>query len=65
MEKLNYLKFPCLLSRISFHMFQKVSPSLLCEVNTNARLTCLGVWLDTVTDTKESMPPAAAPPPGK
>uniref|UniRef100_A0A8D1N5U4 PAK1 interacting protein 1 n=1 Tax=Sus scrofa TaxID=9823 RepID=A0A8D1N5U4_PIG len=42
---------------------KKVSPSLLCEVNTNARLTCLGVWLDTVTDTKESMPPAAAPPP--
>uniref|UniRef100_A0A8D0MGU5 p21-activated protein kinase-interacting protein 1 n=1 Tax=Sus scrofa TaxID=9823 RepID=A0A8D0MGU5_PIG len=42
---------------------KKVSPSLLCEVNTNARLTCLGVWLDTVTDTKESLPPAAAPPP--
>ncbi|XP_006141266.1 p21-activated protein kinase-interacting protein 1 isoform X2 [Tupaia chinensis] len=40
---------------------QKVPPSLLCEVNTHARLTCLGVWLDTVTDTKESLPPAAEP----
>ncbi|XP_036112060.1 p21-activated protein kinase-interacting protein 1 isoform X1 [Molossus molossus] len=36
-----------------------VPPSLLCEVNTNARLTCLGVWLDSVTDTKESLPPTA------
>nr|KAF6379698.1 PAK1 interacting protein 1 [Myotis myotis] len=40
---------------------KKVPPSLLCEVNTNARLTCLGVWLDSVTDTKESLPPAAEP----
>ncbi|XP_007173999.3 p21-activated protein kinase-interacting protein 1 isoform X1 [Balaenoptera acutorostrata] len=40
-----------------------VSPSLLCEVNTNARLTCLGVWLDRVTDTKESLLPAVEPPP--
>ncbi|ELK34035.1 PREDICTED: p21-activated protein kinase-interacting protein 1 isoform X2 [Myotis davidii] len=39
----------------------KVPPSLLCEVNTNARLTCLGVWLDSVTDAKESLPPAAEP----
>ncbi|XP_040316228.1 p21-activated protein kinase-interacting protein 1 [Herpailurus yagouaroundi] len=38
-----------------------VPPSLLCEVKTNARLTCLGVWLDRVTDTKESLPPAAEP----
>ncbi|XP_032105861.1 p21-activated protein kinase-interacting protein 1 isoform X4 [Sapajus apella] len=38
---------------------KKVRPSLLCEVNTNARLTCLGVWLDTVPDTKASLPPAA------
>lgn len=40
---------------------KKIPPSLLCEVNTNARLTCLGVWLDSVTDTKESVPPAAEP----
>ncbi|XP_053777015.1 p21-activated protein kinase-interacting protein 1 isoform X2 [Desmodus rotundus] len=40
---------------------KKVPPSLLCEVNTNARLTCLGVWLDSVTDPKESLPPAAEP----
>ncbi|XP_023613160.1 p21-activated protein kinase-interacting protein 1 isoform X4 [Myotis lucifugus] len=40
---------------------KKVPPSLLCEVNTNARLTCLGVWLDSVTDMKESLPPAAEP----
>ncbi|XP_028008234.2 p21-activated protein kinase-interacting protein 1 isoform X3 [Eptesicus fuscus] len=40
---------------------KKITPSLLCEVNTNARLTCLGVWLDSVTDTKESLPPAAEP----
>ncbi|XP_016059672.1 PREDICTED: p21-activated protein kinase-interacting protein 1 isoform X1 [Miniopterus natalensis] len=42
---------------------KKVPPSLLCEVNTNARLTCLGVWLDSVTDVKESQPPAAEPSP--
>ncbi|XP_045353377.1 p21-activated protein kinase-interacting protein 1 [Leopardus geoffroyi] len=40
---------------------KKVPPSLLCEVKTNARLTCLGVWLDRGTDTKESLPPAAEP----
>lgn len=40
---------------------KEIPPSLLCEVNTNARLTCLGVWLDSVTDTKESLPPAAEP----
>ncbi|KAM8792140.1 p21-activated protein kinase-interacting protein 1 isoform 2-T2 [Rhynchonycteris naso] len=40
---------------------KKVPPSLLCEVNTHARLTCLGVWLDSMTDTKESLPPAAEP----
>uniref|UniRef100_A0A8C5KJ88 p21-activated protein kinase-interacting protein 1 n=1 Tax=Jaculus jaculus TaxID=51337 RepID=A0A8C5KJ88_JACJA len=43
---------------------KKVPPSLLCEVNTGARLTCLGVWLDRVTDTKDS-PSAAEPSPGK
>ncbi|XP_078225040.1 p21-activated protein kinase-interacting protein 1-like isoform X1 [Callithrix jacchus] len=42
---------------------KKVHPSLLCEVNTNARLACLGVWLDTVSDTKASLPPAAEPSP--
>uniref|UniRef100_A0A8C2RRH0 p21-activated protein kinase-interacting protein 1 n=1 Tax=Capra hircus TaxID=9925 RepID=A0A8C2RRH0_CAPHI len=42
---------------------KKVSPSLLCEINTNARLTCLGVWLDRRTDTKESPPAAAEPAP--
>ncbi|XP_007949895.1 p21-activated protein kinase-interacting protein 1 [Orycteropus afer afer] len=42
---------------------KKVPPSLLCEVNTKARLTCLGVWLDRVADTKESLPPAAQPSP--
>ncbi|XP_029799576.1 p21-activated protein kinase-interacting protein 1 [Suricata suricatta] len=40
---------------------KRVPPSLLCEVKTNARLTCLGVWLDRATDTKESLPPAAEP----
>ncbi|KAF6110525.1 PAK1 interacting protein 1 [Phyllostomus discolor] len=40
---------------------KEVPPSLLCEVNTNARLTCLGVWLDNATDPKESLPPAAEP----
>ncbi|XP_045860070.1 p21-activated protein kinase-interacting protein 1 [Meles meles] len=40
---------------------KKVPPSLLCEVKTNARLTCLGVWLDRVTDTQESLPSAAEP----
>ncbi|XP_058933750.2 p21-activated protein kinase-interacting protein 1 isoform X1 [Kogia breviceps] len=40
-----------------------VLPSLLCEVNTSARLTCVGVWLDRVTDTKESLLPAVEPPP--
>lgn len=38
---------------------KKVPPSLLSEVNTNARLTCLGVWLDEVTDKKKSLSPAA------
>lgn len=42
---------------------KKASPSLLCEINTNARLTCLGVWLDRRTDTKESPPVAAEPAP--
>ncbi|KAF5925047.1 p21-activated protein kinase-interacting protein 1 isoform X1 [Diceros bicornis minor] len=42
---------------------KKAPPSLLCAVNTNARLTCLGVWLDRETDTKESLPPAAEPSP--
>lgn len=42
---------------------KKVPPSLLCEVNTNARLTCLGVWLGRVTDAAESCPPASEPSP--
>ncbi|KAM6184889.1 p21-activated protein kinase-interacting protein 1 [Rhynchocyon petersi] len=42
---------------------KRVSPSLLCEVNTKARLTCLGVWLDRVIDRKESLPSAAEPSP--
>ncbi|XP_045667630.1 p21-activated protein kinase-interacting protein 1 [Ursus americanus] len=42
---------------------KRVPPSLLCEVKTNARLTCLGVWLDRVTDTQESLPSAAEPSP--
>uniref|UniRef100_K7F8Y8 PAK1 interacting protein 1 n=1 Tax=Pelodiscus sinensis TaxID=13735 RepID=K7F8Y8_PELSI len=29
-------------------------PSLLCEVNTKARLTCLAVWLDRPSETKEN-----------
>ncbi|KAL6070776.1 hypothetical protein STEG23_029322 [Scotinomys teguina] len=37
---------------------KKDPPSLLCEVNTGARLTCLGVWLDRITDEKSSLPPA-------
>ncbi|KAM6177019.1 p21-activated protein kinase-interacting protein 1 [Erethizon dorsatum] len=43
---------------------KNVPPSLLCGVNTNARLTCLGVWLDTGADVKESLPPPAEPSPG-
>nr|XP_002714216.1 p21-activated protein kinase-interacting protein 1 isoform X2 [Oryctolagus cuniculus] len=42
---------------------KKAPPSLLCEVNTSARLTCLGVWLDTVMEAKESLPPATEPSP--
>ncbi|XP_044282302.1 p21-activated protein kinase-interacting protein 1 isoform X1 [Varanus komodoensis] len=30
------------------------SPSLLCEVNTKARLTCLAVWLKRVSETKQT-----------
>ncbi|XP_062070898.1 p21-activated protein kinase-interacting protein 1-like [Lepus europaeus] len=44
---------------------KKAPPSLLCEVNTSARLTCLGVWLDTVMEAKENLPPATEPSPGK
>ncbi|XP_051026298.1 p21-activated protein kinase-interacting protein 1 [Acomys russatus] len=40
---------------------KKAPPSLLCEVNTGARLTCLGVWLDTATNEKASLPPATEP----
>ncbi|XP_068016895.1 p21-activated protein kinase-interacting protein 1 isoform X1 [Melanerpes formicivorus] len=29
-------------------------PSLLCEVNTKARLTCLAVWLDPASEVKEN-----------
>ncbi|XP_037749045.1 p21-activated protein kinase-interacting protein 1 isoform X2 [Chelonia mydas] len=35
------------------------SPSLLCEVNTKARLTCLAVWLDRTSETKENPDNAA------
>uniref|UniRef100_A0A2K6ENB2 Uncharacterized protein n=1 Tax=Propithecus coquereli TaxID=379532 RepID=A0A2K6ENB2_PROCO len=42
---------------------KKVPPSLLCEVNTNARLTCLGVWLDKVPEMEASLPAAAEPSP--
>ncbi|XP_019399027.1 PREDICTED: p21-activated protein kinase-interacting protein 1 [Crocodylus porosus] len=30
------------------------APSLLCEVNTKARLTCLAVWLDRASEIKEN-----------
>ncbi|KAM4835177.1 p21-activated protein kinase-interacting protein 1 [Thomomys bottae] len=42
---------------------KKIPPILLCRVDTSARLTCLGVWLDRGTDVKESLPPAAEPSP--
>ncbi|KAF4802699.1 p21-activated protein kinase-interacting protein 1-like protein [Turdus rufiventris] len=32
----------------------KDGPSLLCEVNTKARLTCLAVWLDQASEMKEN-----------
>ncbi|RMC16161.1 hypothetical protein DUI87_08375 [Hirundo rustica rustica] len=32
----------------------KDGPSLLCEVNTKARLTCLAVWLDQASELKEN-----------
>ncbi|OXB84540.1 UNVERIFIED_CONTAM: hypothetical protein H355_008016 [Colinus virginianus] len=34
-------------------------PSLLCEVNTKARLTCLAVWLDQASEMKENCEKAA------
>ncbi|XP_032537362.1 p21-activated protein kinase-interacting protein 1 [Chiroxiphia lanceolata] len=34
-------------------------PSLLCEVNTKARLTCLAVWLDRASEMKENSDKAA------
>ncbi|XP_004695513.1 PREDICTED: p21-activated protein kinase-interacting protein 1 [Condylura cristata] len=34
---------------------QNVPPVLLCEVNTSARLTCLGVWLDSAEGPRESL----------
>ncbi|GAB1298106.1 p21-activated protein kinase-interacting protein 1 [Apodemus speciosus] len=40
---------------------KKDPPSLLCEVNTGARLTCLAVWLDRATEEKASLPPVAEP----
>ncbi|XP_006864188.1 PREDICTED: p21-activated protein kinase-interacting protein 1 [Chrysochloris asiatica] len=40
---------------------KKLPPSLLCEVNTKARLTCLGVWLDRTAGTKENFSPATKP----
>ena len=62
--KQNYLKFLYVISHFLSHIIESF-PSLLCEINTNARLTCLGVWLDRRTDTKESPPAAAEPAPGK
>ncbi|XP_034366781.1 p21-activated protein kinase-interacting protein 1 [Arvicanthis niloticus] len=40
---------------------KKDPPSLLCEVNTGARLTCISVWLDSSTKEKASLPPATEP----
>ncbi|KAM6088068.1 p21-activated protein kinase-interacting protein 1 isoform 2-T2 [Chlamydotis macqueenii] len=37
----------------------KDMPSLLCEVNTKARLTCLAVWLDQASEVKENSDKAA------
>ncbi|XP_062986450.1 p21-activated protein kinase-interacting protein 1 [Elgaria multicarinata webbii] len=37
----------------------KDSPSLLCEVNTKARLTCLAVWLKKDSETKQNTNEAA------
>ncbi|XP_040840070.1 p21-activated protein kinase-interacting protein 1 isoform X1 [Ochotona curzoniae] len=42
---------------------KKAPPSLLCEVNTGARLTCLGVWLDPAAAPQESLPAGAEPAP--
>uniref|UniRef100_A0A8D0HNP8 PAK1 interacting protein 1 n=1 Tax=Sphenodon punctatus TaxID=8508 RepID=A0A8D0HNP8_SPHPU len=36
------------------------APSLLCEVNTKARLTCLAVWLEGAAETKENPNKATA-----
>ncbi|NWS49900.1 PK1IP protein, partial [Probosciger aterrimus] len=38
----------------------KSAPSLLCEVNTKARLTCLAVWLDQASEIKENSDKVAA-----
>ncbi|XP_030300674.1 p21-activated protein kinase-interacting protein 1 isoform X2 [Calypte anna] len=40
-------------------------PSLLCEVNTKARLTCLAVWLNQASETKENSDKAAPSPQGE
>lgn len=40
---------------------KKGPPSLLCETNTGARLTCLTVWLDRAANGMASLPPAAEP----
>lgn len=37
-----------------FYIQIKDVPSLLCEVNTKARLTCLAVWLDRASEIKEN-----------
>ncbi|NXJ77721.1 PK1IP protein, partial [Trogon melanurus] len=39
----------------------KETPSLLCEVNTKARLTCLAVWIDCASEMKENPDTAEAP----
>ncbi|XP_037374753.1 p21-activated protein kinase-interacting protein 1 isoform X2 [Talpa occidentalis] len=42
---------------------EKVPPVLLCEVSTSARLTCLGVWLESSDGPREALPPEAELPP--
>ncbi|XP_013006803.2 p21-activated protein kinase-interacting protein 1 isoform X1 [Cavia porcellus] len=42
---------------------KSVPPSLLCAVSTQARLTCLGVWIDRAANTKAGLCPPAEPSP--
>ncbi|XP_028909005.1 p21-activated protein kinase-interacting protein 1 [Ornithorhynchus anatinus] len=43
-----------------FQQEKKTPPSLLCEVTTKARLTCLGVWLGSIPDSRAGLPAAEA-----